>query len=523
MSALRIFISYSHEDGLIAGELSNLLHAAFEPVLAEVFLDRTAISYGSSIKESINEALQRADILIAVMAGGQPASALSWPAFEIGQFTAYWGEQYQNGPHKDRTKGKVIGKVIVLTNCSTGLGPVDGQRPVSLGISREFLSDSTDPTALDLSRRAASLANDDLLDLIRDIEKEFADNQQYIEFKRHRSKRLRDLTAEFKCAAFDVLRNRIRHTSKPTKQLILRGRRTETALADDAKLFSVAGASDVFGRSETDTRIFPKSEEVAPGSTRYETTWQAFRATVKSHKYGDYWCWVIEQAVLGASREGTDLDPNLVLISNRDERYRIIATTVTTYFNEESEVSLYLIEALKRPDRGDPTTTKLFNCLNIICRFRFAFLEGSSPYYWMNFTKAAINGKSLLMELDYLKSEAIQAELQQPGAWKDFMTETELSRMVTTWDEVDLALRECCAAGIRPGVSSAEDDALTGQIRTHLKRIDDEIKPFNKWLGKTVSEMLAKVFTQTPANPVITDGLSGKAKAEEPPRTSIPS
>jgi hypothetical protein len=495
MRDLRIFISYSHEDGPIATRFSNLLHSAFEPALAEVFFDRASISFGSSIKEGVISALRRADVLVAVIAGAQPASVFSWPGFEIGRFSAFWeDDHYKQGPHKDREKSGVIGQVIVLSNGKIPLGPEEGQRPVNLGISEERLADGDDEESLERSRRAAGVENGEVLQFLQDIERQVKDEPGYVRFAAERTKTLSDLVRDFKYEVFDVLRCRVRNRSKPTRQLIVRSRGKGSSLPDEATIASIAGASEVFGKSEGDPRLFKRTvEAAAPGSVRYESRWGDFKKSVDENHYGRYWCTVVEQAVIGAIREGAELDSNLVLISNRGQRYRVIATTVTTYFNDDSEVSLYLIEALQRSDGGDRETSNLLNCLTIVCRFRFAFLEGASPYFWRNFARSPKSARSLLMELDYLRSEAANAELDKPGVYEDFMTSEELTEMMRIWGEVDLELRAACNAVIaqRNWVPTAAELAT---IVSQLKRIHDEVKPFNTLLGFAVSDKLLSVF-----------------------------
>src|SRR5690348_8177055 len=105
MKDLRLFISYSHEDYTIATDLSNLLQQAFGPGLAEVFVDKSSISFGVDIKESINLALDRADILIAILTRVQSGSPLNWPGYEVGRFLAGW----DHDNHKSGQRGEVIG------------------------------------------------------------------------------------------------------------------------------------------------------------------------------------------------------------------------------------------------------------------------------------------------------------------------------------------------------------------------------------------------------------------------------
>lgn len=498
MNDMKIFISYSHQDALLATGLLNLLQTAFGPVLAEVFVDRSSIAYGSNIKDSVVEALRRADLLIAVVMGAQPASALSWPGFEIGRFSAFWEDaDYKRGPHSNREKNEVVGQIFTLMNGDVPLGPQQGTRAVKLGIPDAYLSDEK-------SRIAAGVGNSDLLNFLKDIEKEFKDESAYAAYKKIRSNSLDELARDFKLDAFDVLRERVRSTSKPTKQLIVLNKGGSTSLKKDTKLFSVAGAVDIFGKSETDARLF-KSAEVAPGTTRYETSWGEFCAAVKPHKYGMYWCQVIEhafsKAITGADEFTSNFDSNLVLISSREKRHQVVATTITNFYNNDSEVSLYLIEAQDRPDRGDPETTKLLACLNIVCRFRFAFLERTSSYYWRNFGKSRMNARDLLLELDYLKSEATAANLEKEGAYEEFLDDKVLTEMIGVWNGVDVELRKICSDAAVSRLDSEDSPAITERIVEQLKKIYDELRPYNTLLGIKVAKQLSDVFKKGDSSP----------------------
>lgn len=510
MKDLSIFISYSHDDWPIASALSNLLQQALGPALVEAFLDKWSIPFGGAIKDTINGALERADVLIAVVAGAQPASTVSWPGYEIGTFNAYWNKHhYKQGPHKDREKQGILGQVLILSNGSIPLGPEAGNRPVNLAISEKHLSDPEDEEHLQAFKQVA-LANQDVLKVLKELEQLVKSEADYDSFFKERQATLADLVTDFKVLAFRELKRRIRRVSKPSKQLILRSCGTAAQqfvdVSDEATIFSVGGASNVFGKSEDDPTLFKKSDDTTPGSVRYGARWADFKASVKDHPYGAYWCGVIEQAANDAKIGGTEVDRNLVLISSNDQRYRIIATTVTTYFNNDSEVSLYLIEALQRGDRGDVETSNLLNCLTIVCRFRSAFLEGTSPYYWLNLDSSAAiprsKAKELLMELDYLNSEAVNANLDKPGAWKDFVSTEQLTEMMTIWKEVDLALRNACNALIKQQPNVAAAPELTTDVVVQLKRLFDDVKPYNTLLGAAVTKRLLKVFERDLANQI---------------------
>jgi hypothetical protein len=499
MKDLRIFISYTHEDEPVATALSNLLQQAFGPALAEVFLDKQSISFGGEIKGSINLALDKADILIAVITGGEPASALSWPGYEIGRFLTGW----DLGQHHGRARGRVIGQVAVLCNSNASLGSESGKRPIRLGITEALLSGPEND--LDGFKKEVGASND-LLRYLREIEQLVIAEDDYRAFFHDRQATLVDLTAEFKTGAFRALKRRVRHMLKPSKQMLIRYRSKNAQLSygdlpDDARISSCGGASEIFGKHEGDPSLFRKVEDGATSTPRFEATWRQFKASLEGHPFGAYWCEVLTQAVVGARTEGVESDQNLVLISHKNQRYRVVTTTITTFYNDDAEVSVYLIEALQRPDYGDPRTSNLLRQLNMVCRFRFAFLEGKSPFYWKNFDAAARELKAvpvskagaLLMELDYLKSEARNADVEKPGSWEGFMTPAQLSKMMEIWFEVDLNLRQACNALLRRK-DDAPDAVLTGAIGEQLKRLHEGVRPYNDLLGSAISNELRKIF-----------------------------
>jgi hypothetical protein len=101
-------------------------------------------------------------------------------------------------------------------------------------------------------------------------------------------------------------------------------------------------------RNKKPSKKFRSAYGHTPLSIEEEIPWK---------RYGAYWRHVIEQAVLGAKKGGAALDANLVLVADNEQRHRVVATTVTTFFNNDCEVSLYLIEALQpsRPHFASPS------------------------------------------------------------------------------------------------------------------------------------------------------------------------
>jgi hypothetical protein len=348
---LRIFISYTRDDREIASALDGLFNGALGPAV-HVFRDETSIGYGDDIRDTIAGNLIEADVLVALIAGGQPASALSWVGWEMGTFETSWRMRKKAMDSRvDPSEESVVGRVVVLCNGETSLGPQSGRKTVKLGIPTTIMSEP--PTKEDWERfRGEARGNTELEDLLGKMEG-LVKNGKHKDWIRGRQKGIDILVTDFKVRAFEALKGRVRHVSKPTKQLVVRFGvaaypNADTGLPDEATLIFSGLASGVFGLREDDPSLFRKVEEPPIGFERYKTTWGAFKeALLRNYRYGAYWRHVIEQAVLGAQKGGAALDANLVLVADNEQRHRVVATTVTTFFNNDCEVSLYLIEALQ--------------------------------------------------------------------------------------------------------------------------------------------------------------------------------
>ena len=351
---LKIFISYTHDDQQIASALERLFKGALGPAV-HVFRDETSIGFGDNIRDTIAENLVEADVLVALIAGGQPASALSWVGWEIGTFETAWRMRKKAMDSRvDPSEESLVGRVVVLCNGETSLGPQSGRKTVKLGIPTTIMS--APPTKDDWERfRGEARGNTELEELVAKME-------GLVKYGKHkdwicrRQKGIDILVTDFKVDAFEALKGRVSHVSKPTKQLVVRFGgvaaypNADTGLPDEATLTFSGLASGVFGLREDDPSLFRKVEEPPVGFERYKTTWGTLKkALLTNGRYGAHWRDVIEQAVLGAKKGGAALDANLVLVADNEQRHRVVATTVTTFFNNDCEVSLYLIEALKPP------------------------------------------------------------------------------------------------------------------------------------------------------------------------------
>ena len=177
------------------------------------------------------------------------------------------------GPTRIERNAASWARLLFLSNEKIPLGPEEGQRPVNLGISEDRLSGGESEEELKKSRTAAVVENSELLEFLQDIEELVKDEPDYVRFQNDRDKTLPDLVRNFKFQVFDVLRNRVRSRSKPTKQLLVRTKGRGSSSTNETKIVSIAGASEIFGKSEGDPRLFKKTDDGFPGSERYEAAW----------------------------------------------------------------------------------------------------------------------------------------------------------------------------------------------------------------------------------------------------------
>jgi hypothetical protein len=201
---LRVFISYTHDDKKIASELEGLFNLALGPAV-HVFRDETSIAYGGDIRDTILDELEKADVLIALIAGSQPASALNWVGWEIGTFEAAWRRREEaRDPRVDPSEERVVGRVLVLCNGETSLGPQSGRKTVGLGIPITHMSEP--PTDEDRDRfRSEARGHTELQGLVRKMER-LVEDGRHKRWIQGRQKGIDILVIDFKENAFQGIK-----------------------------------------------------------------------------------------------------------------------------------------------------------------------------------------------------------------------------------------------------------------------------------------------------------------------------
>ncbi len=163
-------------------------------------------------------------------------------------------------------------------------------------------------------------------------------------------------------AIFTYLKTTVEAVVKPQKQITIKSTGAalaaiESELPADARLIPIGGSPmSIFGLSDD------------------ERTWDAFlQATRGPHK--DSWREAIT-SVITSSLAGINVDNSQVILSaDESTTYRIVLTTATKYWNDIREFNLYFVETLQKEEYGDKSTTLMLKGLEVVCRYRFMFLE----------------------------------------------------------------------------------------------------------------------------------------------------
>ncbi|HUN92012.1 MAG TPA: toll/interleukin-1 receptor domain-containing protein [Burkholderiaceae bacterium] len=477
MSRAVLFISYVHEDGVIADALRNAIQDAFGTDV-EVYQDKVSMQQGDDIHDTIAQNLRRADVLVIVSTGtGRPSH--DWAGWELGFFDAAHKVEY---PKDDPMAAQVCplrGRIVTFCSGANSPRPNNGKLYIPLMI---------DPTFLDMSltefEQTLDIEDDD--PILRWFGEIFhATTGEDLQHKRADRDRCKANIGKFRLKVFAEFKSRPKSVRRPQKKLVIRYSRggasdNVAALRATGMIRFEGQAASVFG--------------IPSDSSEREIRWQEFGRQIEIKEPGKFWLSTIERML--TSTDDIDID-NSEVIATHDQKnlYRLILTTSTTYYNDEIETSIYLVEFFRRPDHGNPVTSLLLKGLQITCRFRFLFLEDQSQFYHLNVslgtaTPLRDTARRIVSELDLLASDTFQANLNQPGTWATFVDSKVLEQMAQAWRPLRAHLVACCAAAMC-NATATESETARAELAEALKRIRDEIRPHSdKLLAAMASQLL---------------------------------
>ena len=221
--------------------------------------------------------------------------------------------------------------------------------------------------------------------------------------------------------------------------------------------------------------------------------------STSSQSFGDSWREAITSVVLSSFPERVDVDNSQVIVSTDGKTaYRVILTSATKFYDDYREYNVYFVETLQRDDYGDEDTTYLLKGLQLVCRFRSAFLEPSSDFLgetiaFTHLERLPIVAGKLLKELNLLHRDAQEAGLERPGMWARWVTIDHLKAMADAYRPCESKLR-----GIIPKVIAAKGqisvlEPLAKEMADSLITMETAVRPENTLLLREMAAQLNEI------------------------------
>ena len=465
----RVFISYASEDTPIAVAIDKCLSRALGEFFNEIYRDKGFLQPGDKFKAEIEAKLEKSDVLIIVYTGATKASH-GYTGWEVGYFDRLM--------KTDANKRKVP---MYLANLPATAAEEEG---VSLNITPDKLQ-------LTLSDFESGLTVDPEDPLCRLIEKwqdEVSERIKEARFPKHNLRPEQNPAAcvqDMRLEIFRYLKTTVDNTLKPQKQITIKAKgsalqRADNDLPPDAELVPLGsgGSMGIFGLPDA------------------SMTWEKFSQDTGGSKYHNSWRDAITSVVMSSLPNKIDVDNSQVIVSNDDTKaYRIILTTATRYYNDNREFNLYFVETLRRTEYGDQATTLLLKGLELVCRFRFLFLEEDSEFSYQNVQLTRPDqmteiASHLQKELNLLRKDSQDAGMEQPKVWKRFVTWEHIEKMVADYRPREASIRKAINHILEARSQQEQIIELRQELSGLLKDLAQTIKPENTLL---LHEMAARL------------------------------
>ena len=357
------FISYAHQDFIIADEirnqLDNLALRGRHGGCFECFLDTESIEPGQKYEPVIRKALEQTDWLIVVFTGDQSV----YCGFEIGLYS------FMN----DGSKPQEEKPVVCLHDVERSKLPavVAGYNTTQIGRVGPYLPDNATASAPEVRL----WWNSQLGKLLRDIclsKNLYTPN----DCKRNPAQYELDIAkAASKIAyAFEAARQEDEESETPVTavlELIVFPPfdSNQRRIPENATLVGSSRAFEILGMSP------PLSLDASQASAP-QIEWGQLRQTLSRPEHANIpWIDKLETNIRRAAALKTP-EPDDVTFRGKDGRiYRAILTRHKLYKNGKRRFFVLLVETFDRRFVGDQQTSMLLTALTLASRWRFTFFE----------------------------------------------------------------------------------------------------------------------------------------------------
>ncbi len=463
--------------------MANAVHLAIHSALetANVLMD-VSLGGGANIQEELMGRLEQTNVLIVIYTGIEKPS-ISFSGFELGYFAALKRRE-------ENLKRRPMERLIVPLFLKAPPDPAQEWKGFGLGISKEALR-GTEEEFSDYLRREVN-GHHEVVRFFHQLGGMAVGKADpggdYLRAVREAAPQH---VITMMSSIFRHLKHTVEDVQRPQRRFIIRTH--ADALKDKEELPGDAGIIDDGGGAAFG--IFGLSSMSIDN-------WQDFLAGTAGHRFSASWRDAIETVVFSSVRPTSTVDNNQVIVSiDGRQVYRIILTADTRYYDGRREFNLYFVETLSTAGEGDARTTKLLNGLDIICRFRFLFLEENSLFgkWVMSHAPAgryAEIARRLVGELNLFTRDAQAASLDDVVAWASLEIGKDLlEQMGVAWASFDTPIRGKCS-----GIAILARKGDSGELRQEWKELTailsemcGIIQPLNTSLIQQMTSKLAEL------------------------------
>ncbi|MBV9181004.1 MAG: hypothetical protein JO356_06820 [Acidobacteria bacterium] len=140
----------------------------------------------------------------------------------------------------------------------------------------------------------------------------------------------------------------------------------------------------------------------------------------------------------------------------------------------------------------------LLKGLDLVCRFRFMFLESDSEFSDQNILATRVErlpelAHRLLKELNLLQRDSRDAGLDQPKVWRNFISWDHIRKMSAEYLPREAKIREIVAKIAVANGQRATLTPLREELASALEEMENAIRPENALLVREMARRLQKM------------------------------
>jgi hypothetical protein len=275
---------------------------------------------------------------------------------------------------------------------------------------------------------------------------------------------------------FSYLRGRVYRELYPERKVIIRtavppGSTDEEVMLNNSTIDLVGDSIGMFGFLDRPANL----------------PWPSFISAISPKDLATQWQDAIRSLVSDAFNGIPVENYSFVRSPQTGQSFRLFVSLTRTYYSEQQEVHIYIVEVAPPSEYGDTLTTKLAKSVDLGLRYRSLFLERSSPFsppiVGKIFDKDKLRKtvKDMWRELQHLLTEMRQSKLDDPElviAIYGQDPHEDLDALARLWNQAEADLSK-----LTHDVMAVPDDqilATKGAVLTALKDFCDKTKQINQ-------------------------------------------